>query len=83
MVYWGSPATDTNLCPLKVGLVEYFFIHSVLIPSTDEIRNTEARHMFAKVKWYQDHIRPFHLHHPLRLVGTHSLNVKISIRSYL
>ena len=27
MAYWGSPATDTNLCPLKVGLVENFFIH--------------------------------------------------------
>ena len=47
---------------MKVGLVEY---HSLLSDS-----NKETKHLLAKVKWYQDHFRPFHFHFPLRLVFT-------------
>lgn len=62
MAYWGEPALNTNICPLKVGLVEYFFIHTLCSNN-----GTENEHLFAKVKWHQDHFRPLYLYPPIRL----------------
>ena len=64
MAYWGNPSPHG--LPVKFGLVEYYFLHSVALSES----NTSTRHLFAKVKWYQDHYRPFHFHSPLRLVCT-------------
>lgn len=65
MAHWGDCAHSSNVCPLKVGLVEYFFIHT--LHSDDD---PERKHLFAKVKWYQDHIRPRYFYSPIRLVCT-------------
>ena len=66
MAYWGEPALNTNnICPLKVGLVEYFFIHTLCSNN-----GTENEHLFATVKWHQDHFRPLYLYPPIRLVYT-------------
>ena len=67
MAYWGdSPNTQVHVYPLKVGLVEYFFVHTCRMRLSDG--TSEVEHLFAKVRWYQDHFRPFHLYYPLRLV---------------
>ena len=66
MAYWSNPSSRTHVHPVKVGLVEYFFFHSVAVSDSNKL----TKHLLAKVKWYQDHFRPFHFHSPLRLVCT-------------
>ena len=66
MACWGNPSSTTHVHPVKVGLVEYFFSHSVAAPNPNNL----TKHLLAKVKWYEDHFRPFHFHSPLRLVST-------------
>lgn len=68
MAYWGCPPPNspTGIRPLKIGIVDYFFIHTAVFPNSTE----KKTHLFAEVKWFQEHIRPFHFHQPLRLVCT-------------
>ena len=66
MAYWGDLARNTLHCPIKVGIVELFFYHTPIF-----VNNSGGKkHLFAKVKWYQDHLQPFHFHSPVQLVCT-------------
>ena len=68
MAYWGEQSHF-----LKVGLVEYFFVHTIVSPRDSSSlveASTQIEHIFAKVKWYQDHFRPLHYHYPIHLVCT-------------
>ena len=78
MAYWGEPALNTNnICPLKVGLVEYFFIHTLCSNN-----GTENEHLFAKVKWHQDH-SDLAICILLFVWFIHFLNLKASIHLFL
>lgn len=66
MAYWGSPSPTNHMYPVKIGLVEYYFLHSFSLSDSRK----ETKHLLAKVKWYQDHFRPFHFYFPIHLVCT-------------
>lgn len=59
MAYWGDALS------VKVGLIDYFLLHTV--KNSD---NRENENIFAKVKWYQDHLRAQHYYSPTHIVCT-------------
>ncbi|SMN02100.1 hypothetical protein SPONN_442 [uncultured Candidatus Thioglobus sp.] len=76
MAYWNDKRSTRTANPVKAGVVEYFFMHTIALNSDtlDEtaVKRKEVEHIFARVKLYSEHPRPSHLPYPLRLVSTMS-----------
>ena len=67
MAFWGDSTINAPGFPIKIGIVQYFFNH---LPIFVVNGGRETKHLFAKVQWYQEHIRPHHFNHPVQLVST-------------
>lgn len=65
MAYWGEIGHS-----IKVGSIDYFFLHTITFNSDKESSGEKQENLFAKVKWYSDHFQPRYLPHPLYLVST-------------
>lgn len=93
MAKWGETMPGNSELSTKVGLIEYFFSHTIALCNCLDSSTTEQgsfhqctkqrkiEHLFAKVTWFADHTRPYHFPFPLYLVS--SLTIENTAFSYI
>ena len=64
VAYWagvGGNIEDSNE-HLRVGIVQYFFRHTIKLHTSSQAKSKRVTHLFACVHWYRQHWRESWFH---------------------